>query len=189
MNDQSRHSARLVILVGHGRAGKDTVGEYLKRHHGFARAAFAKPLYDALMPLYGVSALDLLDADKEAIIPRLGRSIRELVQHLGDHVRQELGPDILIRRLVERAVARGEWMQTSLAITDGRMDLEVEWARQQGAAVWWIVRRDAPPVRPHLTESAAVRVKQFQDGDAVIENDGTPAELFAKVDAAARVTK
>jgi hypothetical protein len=192
VNELSERMPQLVLLVGAGRTGKDTVGAYLKRRRGFARASFAKPLYDALQPLYGISALDVLDADKEAIIPRLGRSLRELVQHLGDHVRQELGPDILIRRLVERTVARGEWAQTDLVITDGRLDIEIEWARHQGAAIWWISRENAVPVRPHATESiGAVRVKQFYEGDIVLKNDGAPEQLFEQVDraiAAHRVT-
>lgn len=165
----------LILLVGAGRTGKDTIGDYLKTRHGFSKAAFAKPLYEALGVLYGVSPVEWL-ADKDAIIPRLGRSPRELLQHLGDHARRECGPDILIRRLVERTVARGEWKQANLVITDGRMDYEVEWARPQGASIWWLRRDNAPPVRPHQTESiGALHVKQYREGDFVLYNHGADA--------------
>lgn len=174
-----------VLLVGAGRTGKDTIGDHLKRRRGFARTSFARPLYDAIMPLYGITPLEILTEDKEAIIPRLGRSLREIVQHLGDHAKSELGPDILIRRLVERCVARGEWMQTDLVVTDGRTDLEIEWARRSGASVWWIRRDNAPPVRPHYTESiAALHIKHAQPGDILINNGGTEDDLFDQVDAA-----
>jgi hypothetical protein len=178
------NSHLFILLVGAGRTGKDTIGEHLKRRRGFARTSFARPLYDAVQPLYGIDALELLAEDKDAIIPRLGRSLREIVQHLGDHARAELGPDILIRRLVERCVARGEWMQTDFVITDGRTDLELEWARQQGASVWWIRRQNAPPVRPHPTESiGAMHIKHGKPADVVINNDGGEDELLDQVDA------
>lgn len=181
---------RFVILVGAGRVGKDTVGQYLKLRHGFAKASFARPLYDAIGPLYGVMPCEYLFGDKDAPITRLGRSVRELLQHLGDQIREEAGPDILIRRLVERSVARGEWMQTDLVITDARADIEIEWARQQGAIVWWVRRPGAPDVRPHHTESiAALHLKQFRDGDFTIVNEGTPEALYQQVDSAIAATR
>lgn len=176
---------RLIVLVGPGRVGKDTIGEYLKKHRGFARTSFARPLYDAVMPLYGISPLEILTEDKEAIIPRLGRSLRETIQHLGDHVRSEMGPDILIRRLEERLVARGQWKCCDLVVTDARTDLEIEWARRNDAAVWWVRRDNAPPVRPHTTESIpALHIKHYRQGDFVLDNGGTREELFELVDVA-----
>jgi hypothetical protein len=179
------HPHTTILLVGHGRAGKDSIGDYLKKRHGFARAAFARPLYDAIQPLYGLDALQLLTADKEAVVPSRGRSIRQLVQHLGDHVRAECGEEILIKRLIERCMARGEWMQCDLVITDGRTDREIEWARSQGAAVWWVRRPGAPAVLPHSTEAIAwLHSKHHQPGDATFVNDGTLEQLYEAVDAA-----
>jgi len=180
----------IVLLVGAGRTGKDTIGQYLKQRQGFARTSFARPLYDAIQPLYGVCPTEFLFSDKDAPIVRLGRSVRELLQHLGDQIRAEAGPDILIRRLVERCVARGEWMQTDLVITDGRTDIEIEWARQRGAIVWWIRRPAAPDVRPHHTESiAALHIKHFREGDFTIVNEGSEAQLFQSVDSVLEVMR
>lgn len=175
----------IVLLVGAGRTGKDTIGDYLKRHRGFARTAFAKPLYEALQTLYGVDPVEYLVDDKDAPLPRLNRSVRELLQHLGDHVRAEGGPEILINRLVQRCKQRGEWGQCDIVITDGRTDLEIEWARANGAAVWWVYRKLTTAVRPHHTESiAALHIKHALPGDFRLDNDGTTEQLYERIDAA-----
>lgn len=176
----------LIVLVGPAYSGKAIIAQHLKRMHGFAVAPLAQPLYDALQPLHGIAPSEYLRHDQEATIPRLGRSVREIVQTLGDHLRAELGPDILIRRLVERAVERGQWRQTDMVIPDVRTDLEVEWARREGAIVWWVRRPNAPEARPHHTERiAAIHLKQVQPGDRTLVFDGTQEQLLEAVDAAA----
>lgn len=172
------------MLVGVGRCGKDTIGNYLKRRHSFAKMAFTDPLFDGLRVLYGVAPAEVLDDDKEKTITRLGKSVRELVQDLGDHVRAELGQDILIRRLVDRAIERGDWKNSPLVITDGRRPLEITWAREARATVVWVTRSDAPAVRPHHTEAIAMlRKTHYREGDCELVNDGTPEQLYEQVDA------
>jgi hypothetical protein len=176
---------RLVLLVGPGRCGKNIIGTYLKQHHGFARHGFAKPLYDAAMVLYGVEPMTLVAEDKEAILPRLERSLRELVQDLGDHARATCGQDILIRRLRERATARGDWRQSDIVITDGRTEAEIDWARSEGASIWWVNRPNAPLVRDHGTERVeALRIKLYQPHDFSITHTGTIEDLYLQADRA-----
>jgi hypothetical protein len=176
---------RIILLVGPGRCGKDTIGTYLKQHHGFARHAFAKPLYDAAMVLYGIEPMTLLAENKEAPITRLDRSLREIVQELGDHARATCGRDILIRRLRERATARGDWRQSDIVITDGRTEAEIDWARSEGASIWWVSRPSAPAVRDHATErTEALRIKLFLPYDFSITNTGTVEDLYLQVDRA-----
>jgi hypothetical protein len=123
------------------------------------------------------------------IIPRLGRSVRELLQRLGDHVRGELGADILLRRLVEGLEARCKWNDggrsrrswSPIAASSSRSIGRAE----HGASVWWISRPNAPLARPHATEGvAAVRLRCYQPGDITISNDGTEEQLAEQVDAA-----
>lgn len=167
-----------------GRCGKGTIGNYLKRRHSFAKMAFADPLYDGIRAVYGVTVAECLDEDKERLLTRLGKSVRELVQDLGDHARGELGQDILIRRLADRAMERGDWKNAPLVITDGRRPLEVEWARVARATVVWVTRTNAPPVRPHHTEAITMlREKHYREGDCELVNDGTAEQVYEQVDA------
>lgn len=175
----------MILLVGAARTGKDTIGAYLKQHHGYARASFAKPLYNAIGPLYGIDTFELM-GDKEATIERRQRSVRDLVQDLGDHVRTVCGPRILIDRLVERTRAAGDW-QTGhpLVITDGRTEAEVDWVRAQGGRIWWVRSDNAQLVRPHGTERVeGLRLKVHQPDDATITNNGTIEALYVQVDRA-----
>jgi dephospho-CoA kinase len=183
MNLVNPRSGRMVVLVGRAGVGKDAIGQYLKRQHGFARLAFADPLREVAMSVYGVAPAELLER-KEEIIPRLGRSPREILQACGDHARELLGRDIFIRRLVERAVERGVW-NGDLVITDARTEAELDFAREQGAAVWWVERPAAAEVRPHPTEAIAkLRIAHQSPRDRHLVNAGTLEELYEQVDAA-----
>lgn len=173
----------IIALVGAARAGKDTIGLHLKRKHDFAKAAFALPLYESLETLYGVSPLEYLDEDKERVIERLGLSVRELLQRLGDHVREVAGDDILIRRLVERVHARGEWGQQHLVITDLRLAKEIDWVRRMGGRIWWVKRTRAAAVRTHATEAIErLMLLHYAKEDAVILNDRDLESLHGYVD-------
>jgi hypothetical protein len=134
--------------------------------------------------LYRLRAGEILAGDRDSPISRLhGRTMRELLQRLGDHARGELGPDVFTSALVDRAVEAGDWFGSSLVVSDVRLERELDWAREEGARVWWISAREGPRPRPHITEGiAALRVKCYQDGDASIANVGTLEQLFEHVD-------
>jgi hypothetical protein len=175
----------LIALVGNANSNKAAIADYLKKRHGFARLGLADPLRQALHVLYGFSYLDALTLDRDAPHARLGgRSYRELMQALGDHVRATMGPMFLMQRLVECAVARGDWKNAALVVTDVRLPHELAWARAQGATIVWVYRPGAHLAAPHVTENVpAMRMELGQPDDASLTDEGTLEQLFEQVDA------
>jgi len=186
MNAPERLSTRpvplIIALAGAEQCGRRTIGTYLKRRHGFAVHRFAQPLFDAVQFLYGVSPVDLLIDDHAREIERLGKSTRELLESLRAHAKATTGNDILLRRLVERLAARGEWMQTDVVITDISDATEVRWIRSMRGQVWWVRR----PESAHHGLAAIERMflELYEPGDAAIINDATPWALEQRVDQA-----
>ena len=89
-------STLLIGLAGAARSGKSTAAAELAAQHGFIHYAFAQPLKAMLAEGLNLSAAQLEGAEKEAPLPWLGKSPRELLQTLGS----EWG-----RKLVHRELA------------------------------------------------------------------------------------
>lgn len=93
---------RIIGLNGLKRSGKDTIGSYLVREHGYTRLSFAAPLYEAvyrlnpyvdnrygmavrLQPLVHHYSWEHLKDSKE-----WGPEVRRLLEHMGTEVGREL---------------------------------------------------------------------------------------------------
>lgn len=174
----------LIALAGAAGAGKNAAGMYLKQAHGFARYRFTQPLYDAVQSLYGVTAFDLIE-DRHEAIPHLGKSPLALMQSLGDHVRREFGADFLVQRMAQRAVARGDWNNNDIVITDLRLEIEVHWIRMMGGHIWWLEAPELPGVPAHHTEQVASLRQRFfsRDMDELIKNTSSPEAFYRELDA------
>lgn len=182
--DVMQHPLPLIIaLAGACNSGRKEIGRHLKRIHGFAPTAFAQPLYEGMQYLYGVSPAEILFGDPERAIERLRRPPRELLDKLRDHAKEVAGDDILIRRLVERTAARGEWSQQDLVITDLREADEIRWIRLMGGQVWWVRRPESVSSSTH-TVVERLALEHFAPGDTAIINDGSLDHLRGQVDAA-----
>lgn len=100
---------RVIGLNGLKRAGKDSIGAYLVREHGYTRLSFAAPLYEALyrlnplipgrlQPMVDRYGWEWLKED-----PDFGPEIRGLLERMGTEVGRELfGTDFW----VEQAIAK-----------------------------------------------------------------------------------
>jgi hypothetical protein len=176
----------MLFLIGPGRCGKNTVGEYLHQRHGFAQSAIAKPLYDAVQAAYGLTVDELNAPDKERVIARVGKSLRELLQTWGDQLRQMHGPDVLLDRMKHSLEECGKWESADIVVTDGRLGREIEWARKHFASVWWITRPGpSAAIRDHSTERIeSLRSTHYRPGDITLSNDGTLEQLYEQADEA-----
>lgn len=179
-----------MIFIGlHGLAGsgKDTVGLYLEGVYQFERSAFANPIKDAAEVLFGLAPEHFVDRGlKEAVVPWLGKSPRQIAQLLGTEFgRHHFGDDIWIKVAKQRF---GAWREEVLeqtffpacgfVITDVRFENEAAWIRSEGGVIWHIRRPGVAPVAAHSSENGIV----VDQGDVVIENDGTLDELYDKID-------
>lgn len=172
----------LVGLSGYARSGKDTAAAALS-DLGFERRAFADTVKTSLYRLnplvpdgdeYGRLSTVVDDEGWDRAKNRT--EVRALLQRLGTQAgRMVLGDDIWVdtalRDLPERAV-----------FTDVRYQNEADTIRSRHGIVIRIERPGVGPVNGHSSESG---LEGFRF-DAVIQNDGTVAELHTNVGAEVR---
>lgn len=164
----------LIALVGLAGSGKSTVAKHLTANHGYRVEKFAAPLKDMLR------AFGLTDAHIEGDLKEVpcdllgGRTPRYAMQTLGT----EWGRDLIHPSLWPNA-----WMaraRSGLVVTDDcRFENEAEAVRRLGGMIVRVVRPSLGNVADHASESGQSRIT----ADRRIVNGGTPADLFAQVDA------
>lgn len=168
----------IIGLHGDAGAGKDTVGGMLVGR-GFEAIAFADPLYQAVSAITGMPVEEMKDrTKKEATIPWLGKSPRELLQTLGtEWGRNMVHDELWIMRGMNRCFGIA-----NVVITDVRFDNEAEAIRRNGGVVVKIVRDEAG-----LTGGTGRHASEAGVSEHLIHerlpNNGTLDDLAAEVNA------
>ena len=167
----------LIGLYGAPGAGKDTAAGRLVITHGFRAISFAKPLYEAVAAITGLTVLELQDRrNKETPIDWIGKSPRELLQLLGTEFgRNMIHPDIWVRRAMRDA---GE----KCVVTDVRFDNEAEAIREAGGFVFEITRPGEAMIAAGAAAYSSEACIDRSHINATIENNGTVRDLWAAVD-------
>jgi hypothetical protein len=174
----------LVGVHGYAGAGKDTVGEWFVRERGAWRAWFAWPIKAALCEMFALPADVWTRERKEVPLPGLGRSPRELAQTLGtEWGRALVHPDVWVIAC-ERGLRAAGVLGTDrpIVIPDTRFPNEAKWIRAQGGFVLHVIRPGhlgVVGISGHASEAGL----PVEAGDVVVRNDGTIADLYAKLGA------
>jgi len=174
----------LIGLCGPAGAGKNTVAELLADGL-FRQVAFADPLYQCISTITGLPVSQLQDrAVKEAVIPWLGKSPRQMLQSLGtewgrDLIHQEIWIRITLERMQDDlAAGRG------VVITDVRFDNEAAAIVAAGGEVWKVTR----PGWRCLSDDAATHSSEDGVSDhlitRIIDNSGSLDDLKLQLTAA-----
>jgi hypothetical protein len=185
-----------AILI-HGRAGvgKDTLGRFLHRQHGYIKVAIADILkryledanpalfiwkYDALMPL------DVLLHQEGGweTVKREHPEVRELLTGFGQAARNIFGEDFWVEQFVKslrslRANFPEMTAVRSFVVTDVRYRNELEYLLDYfGGAT-----RTVKLVRPNHEADGHPSEDGLPDHlfDMVLENNASPGDLFAKM--------
>jgi len=136
-------SGRLIGLCGPAGAGKNTVAELLidSDRCTFHQLAFADPIYECISVITGISVAGLQQRDaKEAVIPWLGQSPRQMLQTLGtEWGRETVNSQIWIRIAIERAIPHLA-VGRGVVITDVRFTNEAQAIVDAGGEVWRVIR-------------------------------------------------
>jgi hypothetical protein len=180
----------LIGISGKATAGKDAIAARLVEHWGFARVSFADGLREEVMerlPLTVGALHDLQDVhlgtcdqgDREACIREMlyvtkPLGFRQLLQEYGTDVRRRDDPEWWTKRWTERA-ARGGQLVVS---PDVRFPNEADAVKAAGGLLWRVIRPGLPD-GAHESERA---LDGYRWWDAVIVNDGTLEDLWARVD-------
>lgn len=173
----------IIGLTGKARSGKDTIADYLAKHHMLDVISFAQPVKAGVIAAFGLEP-DKPDEDREQVIPHIGKSKRELYQLFGTEFgRDMIDHDIWVKMAQHNLnKARNapyyytDWQ--GAVFTDVRFDNEAEFIKRNGGIIIEVIRDNAPKVRAHVSEEGIN--EQFID--YVIFNNGTIDELHAEVD-------
>jgi hypothetical protein len=179
--------SKLIIgFCGRAGAGKDTAAQLLQdlwwpefAEFGAAsarvtRVALADPMRDMLRAL-GIPAEYLSDrALKEAPIPGLDRSYRQLAQTLGTEWGRNCNGEDFWLKVAGLKIRNAKGL---VMITDVRFPNEADWLRAQGGYLVRIDRPGVAAVNPHPSEQYADSLRV----DYVLDNSGSIAKLRAQL--------
>jgi hypothetical protein len=133
--------SKIIGVSGRKYSGKDTLGEYLVKHHGYTRLAFADALKEATKNIFGFSDEQVYGNKKEEIDTFWKISPREVLQHLGTNIfrnnMKEILPNVgndLWIYVVKRKILQKleEEPDAKFVITDVRFPNEVDFIKSIG---------------------------------------------------------
>jgi hypothetical protein len=172
----------LIGLCGAAGSGKDSVASFLT---GYRKVAFADPLYECVSAITSIPVEQLKDrVVKEAVIPWIGKSPRQMLQTLGtEWGRDTIHSEIWVRATHNR-ISGDLGGGANIAITDVRFTNEAGLVLECGGEVWRVVR----PGLVCLAGETATHSSEAGIPDSmvsrVILNDGTLDDLKRKVEEA-----
>jgi hypothetical protein len=143
----------LVGLCGPAGCGKDTVASLMVQR-GFHRYALAQPIKGMVSLMLSQRLERWEDREwKEAPIPWLGRSPRQLAQTLGtEWGREHVDPDLWLKLGMQRWELVKYSAMPRLVITDIRFVNEAQAIIGAGGTIWKVLREDVAPVSAHVSE-------------------------------------
>jgi hypothetical protein len=183
----------MLGIAGKARTGKDELALYLTRTYNFTPVRIAQPLEDLLLRLLGDRIPEhYRTTNKEAIIPGIGQSWRQLMQAAGQWHRDNHGEASLavgaldgffgtiepdgIRDFIRLIKIKS--LPTYPLFTDVRLPVEADIIRHSRGTILHIQNPNAAPANPDITEAGITALPD----EIVIVNDGMLADLYAAAD-------
>lgn len=154
----------ILGISGKSQAGKDTIGSYLVKEHGFYRVASADALKRIARNIFGWDSVK--DEKGRKFLQDLGCAVRGynenfwIDQTLWDIVRQQRACESM-----------------NFVITDVRFLNEAAILKEKGVLLWR-VERQGVPILDHQSET---ELDSYADFDLRLDNSGTIQDLEAKV--------
>lgn len=176
---------KVIGLGCTAQVGKDTAAEYLeKKFPGrVKRVAFADKVKNTAMEVFGLSWEQCYGPQeiKEAVDPRYGMTPREIMQGIGEKMR-EIWPSIWVDTVFNATIPQllEEGFEL-FVISDVRYPNEGDKVHENGGCVVKIIREDGGVTVGH-EHSSETAMRNYEDFDFVIENNGTFEEFYAEVD-------
>lgn len=188
-NDSKPFVDGLNLIGIHGplNGGKDTVATYIqaKFPDRFGRYAFARPLKEACIAMFGFTMEQMEDRVlKEQIDPFWNFTPRKAMQLLGtEYGRGMLRDDVWIKR-AEQELKKYVTTSRGLIITDVRFENEAEWIRSYDDAVLLYIEvpgleRDA---RYNHASEAGITFDQWVDIQITNDKSKGLENLFKQID-------
>lgn len=157
----------IIGLSGLAGVGKDTIADFLVRHHAFEKVSLAEPFKVFCKEVLGFSDDQLFGPSKfrDAVDPRYGKTPREALQKLGTDWGRAFYENIWVDRAIQIAQARLRFCRSDgCVIPDVRFKNELDAIKAAGGQVWRIVRTDA---RCGLAGEAAAHISETELTDDI----------------------
>jgi hypothetical protein len=170
---------RVIAFAGAAGSGKDTAADFLVRHYGYTRYAFAGPLKAALNAMFGWTMDMWNDREwKERVLSDVGKSPRQMAQTLGTEWGRELVNRDLWLMLAARSIneARINGL-AGIVFTDCRFANEAEFVLANDGIVLQLVRPGVGAVSSHVSEQTL----PAHLVTATVVNDGSMCNLWGQV--------
>lgn len=187
----------IIGLCGVRRSGKDTVGAYLVKQHGYERRAFADPLKKSVANLFDIpfSEVDKLKVDPHTAIELTlptesalheARKIRmlffEFLQRYGTEAHRDV-PEMGENFWVDLTLpVQGYYVNRNLVVTDVRFANEAARIEQLGGIVVQVKRPGTDNNDPHRSEQLEGIEPHY-----ILYNDRDLDELYTDVEAMLQV--
>lgn len=174
----------IIGLVGRAHAGKDLVATHVHDTYGHDNCKFAGPMKTALKSLFDFSHEQVEGDLKETVDERWGVTPRRVMQFFGTEMlqikMQELIPGLGRHFAVKRMFLNYDTREQPFCVSDVRFQHEVDAIRQHGGIVIRLRRNQDGHSKEHEHESESGVDGMSCDYD--VDNDGSVADLFSKID-------
>jgi hypothetical protein len=182
----------LVIGIGHKKGvGKDTVANRLIDKHGFIKISFADSLKEACRKIFHFNDAQLYGDLKEVIDPNWGKTPREILQTIGSEaIRNHVDLDVWIKSLkikINHLVECNPGRQLKFVVPDVRFPNEANALKEFSDGYVWKVERDVIK-NEFSNHQSEIALDNYSNWNIIINNDGTMASLYRKVDEALAMT-
>jgi hypothetical protein len=176
---------RLIGFLAKRQRGKDTICDYITKHHNYQKKSFAEPLKKGVQCFFNFTDEQLYTDKKEIIDDKWGVSPREVFQIIGTNIVRDQF-DILFNNKI-----KGEtfWIQNfniwydkqykNILVSDIRYQNEVDYVLNKGGIVIKINRElKEEDIDNHKSEKDMEHINNY---NISIDNNGTLQELYSKI--------
>lgn len=178
----------IVGILGKKRHGKDTIADYMVKHHGYTRIAFADALKDIVRYSFGFSEEQLNGNLKETVDDFWKIKPRQVLQFVGTELfRDKMGellPDVesnfwvfIVKKRIHDILALNP--EAKFVISDCRFENEVNFVKEAGGNIIR-VRRPAIQFDDDSNHSSELYIDTLPF-DFDIVNDGSLEQLYKNI--------
>ena len=175
----------IIGICGRKFNGKDTVADYLVKHHGYTKVSFGDPLKRSLQCIFGFTDEQLWGLEKEKLDSFWNITPRETMQYVGTECFRikfgmaypQIGDNIWVMAMNRQLMRMINDGITKIVIPDVRFPNEEQLIRQFSGRMFRIIRKNFTMPDTHASENALQNIVV----DNVIIND-TIEELYKTVD-------
>lgn len=177
-----------IGVTGNKRHGKDSIADYLVKHHDFIQYEFARPLKRGIQEMFGFTYEQLYGDEKDIIDPIWGVTPREILTIVGTELLQfdihkylpqfeVIGRKIWLKRF---EVWLKQVKPKRVVVSDVRFKHEeMFFASKPNSHIWKIVR---PSLQNNIGDHSSETDVASITYSTLILNDGDLGDLYNKID-------